>query len=173
MNRVHEQRPKFDSGTVLSQTGPKIDRVHQVHSPGQPARPAGPRLHTCGASRVRLRPRSCCPRPCACRALASHEPVPRAPARLLAQLPVAPSRVPHAGPLARARVCCTLPSCLVLLSQYNFVLRYNFCLLQPIQPQYSPFVLQYKQPSSLQYNSSQPAIQTSVLQYEIFFFQPF
>ena len=33
MNRVHEQCLKIDSGTVLSQTGPKTGRVHQVHSP--------------------------------------------------------------------------------------------------------------------------------------------
>ena len=50
MNRVHEQCPKIDSGTVLSQTGSKTGRVHQVHSllaqqHAQAARPCrAPRL---------------------------------------------------------------------------------------------------------------------------------
>ena len=44
MNRVHEQCPKIDSGTVLSQTGSKTGWVHQVHSLlAQPAHPGAHR----------------------------------------------------------------------------------------------------------------------------------
>ena len=54
MNRVHAQCPKIDSGTVLSQTGSKTGRVHQVHSP-QPSSTPKPRAQRpCNGPRVPL-----------------------------------------------------------------------------------------------------------------------
>ena len=42
MNRVQEQCPKIDSGTIPSQNRSKIGRVHRVHNP-KPARAPRPR----------------------------------------------------------------------------------------------------------------------------------
>ena len=67
----------------------------------------------------------------------------------------------HACAPQRPRLRAQPSACCLILSQYNFVLRYDFCLLQPFQPQYTPAVLRYSQPSK----PSQPAIRTSVLQY--------
>ena len=99
MNRVHEQCPKIDSGTVPSQTGQKTGKVHRMHSPDQPARPCSAPIAP-PACLLSPAPRSHAPVPCV--------PAPRVPARPLAQLPVAPARVPHARlPRLRApRVSC-------------------------------------------------------------------
>ena len=98
MNLVHEQCLKVDSGIVLSQTGSKTGRVHQVHSllaqqQAQAARPCcAPRLRVARASRLRvarasrLLPRA--PYAC-CRA---------GPAYLLPRAPRVPARAVHHRP---------------------------------------------------------------------------
>ena len=106
MNRVHEQYPKIDSGTVLSQTGSKIGRVHQVHSL---LASSTPRLHTqrpCCAMRT-------CRAPHTCRGLAAPRAfLPRAPRALLRRV---------VAWLAVSRPCVATQSSspLPLLSQYS------------------------------------------------------
>ena len=66
MNRVQEQCPKIDSGTIPSQNRLKIGRVHRVHNP-KPARAPRPRA-----------PSACLP--CALKPRLPHTPrAPRAP----------------------------------------------------------------------------------------------
>ena len=103
MNWVHEQCPKIDSRTVLSQTRPKTGRVHRVHSLGQPVRPG----------RARPAPLACLP--CAC-ALPAARPcrVPVMPCVLPARLRAyrAPAHEPSAclrspyAPASCPRACC-------------------------------------------------------------------
>ena len=95
MNRVHEQRPKIDSGTIPSQNGSKIGRVHRVHSP----RPA--RAPSAQAARL---PRPCCAR-LARPALRCRAPLPRAAAAR--RCPQAlPPRLPLPRALPAARHAC-------------------------------------------------------------------
>ena len=116
MNRVHEQCPKIDSGTIPSQNGSKIGRVHRVHNP-QPAcaplprTPCAPAEPCCAPPRLPSVLLPCAPRlPVTAPQPASARPP--APARL--PMPVRlprPVRLPpasHARP-ARSRVCSPLP----------------------------------------------------------------
>ena len=103
MNSVHEPGSrtmsiqKSNFGKILSQTGPKTGRVHQVHSLGQAARPAP-------------RPRA----PCAPAVPCARAPVLRMPAsRALARL--AHLRLPRHSPCKRrcrvARPALPAPAC--------------------------------------------------------------
>ena len=99
MNRVHEQRPKIDLGTIPSQNGSKIGRVHRVHSPRPARAPSAqaaclPRLAACCRALLR-----------ACRLPSSpnaRTPVPPAACRLRAPAP-AHLRAPPSA--ARLLVC--------------------------------------------------------------------
>ena len=116
MNRVHEQCPKIDSGTIPSQPGSKIGRVHRVHSP-RPACAPSPRA--CRAPAARL-PSACrAPAtPCRARLPPSCLRAPRALScrftrlrahcapRLRAQLPAAPTRAPTHACLRAQRAPC-------------------------------------------------------------------
>ena len=94
MNQVHEQCPKFDSGTVLSQTESKTGRVHQVHS----------LLAQQHAQAARRAPRSCAPHTCLPRA-------PRAPACAVRQRPAPARPTPKRAQRLRASACAQrLPS---------------------------------------------------------------
>ena len=140
-----------------------------------------PAAHRAPAPRLsrssRLRPACRAPRlPCALRACRSLLRTPARPLRLSA-------RPAHArAVLARPSACCTptatptpAPTCAprarparcpAALPFYRNTILYcdTIFLLQPFQPQYNPFVLQY--------HSSQPAIRTSVLQYTSSTLQP-
>ena len=114
MNRVHEQCPKIDSGTVPSQTGPKPGRVHQVHSPGQPARPA--------------------PRPRACRSIAaSPERRCRAPAAPSRPTPRANMPPAHPARAQRPTTLCSMGSSpFQVLHIYIYI--YIYChFFQPLE----------------------------------------
>ena len=113
MNRVHEQRPKFDSGTIPSQNGSKIGRVHRVHSP-RPARapsalsPAQ-RLAGRPAPYRALVPAPSCRSPARARLPSVRLPlVPRQPARQLAPVRLPPCAPQHAR--LRAHSCSRPPA---------------------------------------------------------------
>ena len=139
MNRVHEQCPKIDSETVLSQTGPKTGRMHQVHSHGQPASPGS--APSTGAARTSRAPAApVVARPLSPRARAPPACTPARPAACRACPMRAPS--PCLRLLRASRACCMpqrLPTpCrgLVTVLQYSpcptsviiqsIVLRYKF-----------------------------------------------
>ena len=108
MNRVHEQCPKIDSGTLPSQNGSKKKgRVHRVHSP-RPGREPRPRAQRPGRApaaqpalprALRARPRLL-PRP-------AHLQHTRSPSVRCAQLPPArPARALCAQHLPSAHASC-------------------------------------------------------------------
>ena len=101
MNRVHEQHPKIDSGTIPSQNGSKIDRVHRVHSP-RPARVPRPSAQRPGRTPAM-------PLPHACRAL-PRAPAARAPRTVLARTPACAPRAPCCLPCLPARPAPTHPA---------------------------------------------------------------
>ena len=124
MNRVHEQCPKIDSGTVLSQTGSNIGRMHQVHSP-QPSSTPRPRpglraaraplllpLPRASAPLAPQRParlRQCRPAPCQRPAhLRPCRPAPQRPTRARAPAPLRPA--PQLPPARPTPVLCRVPA---------------------------------------------------------------
>ena len=103
MNRVHEQCPKINSETVLSQTGPKTGRMHRVHSHGQPVRPG--KSPSAGAARTsRALAAPVVARPLSPRARAPGACTPARPAAYHACPTRAPS--PCMRLLRASRACC-------------------------------------------------------------------
>ena len=128
MNQVHKQCSKIDSRTVLSQTGSKTGRMHQVHSPqpSSPPRPRGQRL--CRAPRKFAR---------APKALLQR-PVALAPGHVAAPSAVSlrpAARMPSTCPCCIATWLAVSRACLMIL-----VLQYT-STAPVIQP--SPPSLQY------------------------------
>ena len=131
MNRVHEQCPKIDSGTLLSQTGSKTSRVHQVHSllaqqHAQAARPCrNPRMRASRAPGLR--------------AVSTPRQLPRAPHTCCRRRP-APAAVQAPAPCARARPAPLLahPVCIAIQTAFlmPFSLQYTrvYCNTIPISP---------------------------------------
>ena len=107
MNRVHEQCPKVDSGTVLSpKTGSKLGQVHSAPTwPSQRAQAARPcQLRACVRRASCLLPRS----PSAPACAVSLRPVPARPTSARAQRPPGPST--GARPLPARAHCPLEPS---------------------------------------------------------------
>ena len=110
MNQVHEQCPKIDSGTVLSQTGSKTGRVHRVHSllAQQHARLRAQRPCRSPAAQATCAPRAAAAAACLARALACcRSPAARAPRSCLPASPARPRAVPAL--LLRAPLACCAP----------------------------------------------------------------
>ena len=102
MDRVHEQCPKIDSGTVLSQTGSKQVECTKCTAHSPTARPGrapcrAPRLPT-------ARPRACVPR------LRAPAPVPPSARALSASCAARPCAQRPASPRAQRPTCCS-PDC--------------------------------------------------------------
>ena len=168
MNRVHEQCPKIDSGTVLRQTGSKRAECTKctAHGPvarpgrAQAAQPAMPlalpapvrptRLPTERAPRVSLRPRTRllpAPAPPCCSYRAPRTPAaPRACLRALCRVPEPLRASVAVSWLGLALYRNTVQPCLALMSQYSPVYC-DIAFLQPSLLQYNPcqvcLLLQY------------------------------
>ena len=156
MNQVHEQRPKFDSGTIPSQNGSKIGRVHRVHSP-RPAR--GPRplapyapnaclphaLRACAPPVARLQLARASPAPAACApSMRAHPP---------AHMRLPPACVPHARQPAHPAPCPTPCHGPMTVLQYSTSLRqsqYSFYIATQSSPLPANIAIQFCPPSMTQ-----------------------
>ena len=136
MNRVHEQCPKIDSGTVLSQTGSKQAECTECTACWPSSTPRSRALPS-PAPAYPEPPRTCVPRPCT---PAPCGPAPVPPSTLMpSPAPTRPARAPSCRGLAgrvAALVTTQSSSPLPLLSQYNFFFLYcDTIFLQP-----SPYI---------------------------------
>ena len=162
MNRVHEQRPKIDSGTIPSQNGSKIGRVHRVHSPRPARMPSAQAVCLPPSQPCPVRARACCrARP----ARLQHARSPSAQRLLRPAATCALHARPHA-PCALSRAPTTCPAPLPSVT-IQFCIATHFGLLQSscntIQSVYIatqlPFPLQYNSHVS-QYTLSLPTCNT-------------